>query len=278
MLSTAQIDQFATFGFVVLRGHFAEHAAPLRHEVDAAVRDAYAATYDERVIDGISGHYLPMASRLTPTSASLICDDRRLIETAEDLLGGPIIPECPEGVLYFAEAGWHNDDGIGVRGVKFATYFDHLGPGNGALRLVPGSHHPEQSARLVAYREAQMPISNDAEAADYLESFPGYVADTAPGDVIAFDLHTWHASIGGNDRLAWTIVYLRWPETEAERERTLRSMKDSFEQEFRGFDRERYPIWRDWLADADSHPARAPVIERMRTAGVLDLPDMEIGW
>ena len=27
-------------------------------------------------------------------------------------------------------------------------------------------------------------------------------------------------------------------------------MTDAFEQEFRGFDRHRYPIWRDWLADA----------------------------
>ena len=126
MLSKIQIDQFAGFGFTVLRDHLGERALPLRHEVDAAIRDAYAATYDERVIDGISGHYLPMASQRTPTSASLICDDRRLIDAAEDLLGGPVIPECPEGVLYFAEAGWHNDDGIGVRGVKFATYFDLL--------------------------------------------------------------------------------------------------------------------------------------------------------
>lgn len=42
-----------------------------------------------------------------------------------------------------------------MHGVKFATYFDHLGADNGALRLVPGSHHPEQHARLVAYRRAQ---------------------------------------------------------------------------------------------------------------------------
>ena len=278
MFSTTQIEQFATFGFVVLRGYLAEQTGPLCHEVDVAIRDAYAASYDDRVIDGISGHYLPMASQLTPTSTSLVCDDRRLIDAAEDLLGGPVIPECPEGVLYFAEAGWHNDDGIGVRGVKFATYFDHLGAGNGALRLVPGSQHPEQHARLVAYRQAQMPISTDGEAAAYLASFPGYVADTAPGDVIAFDLHTWHASSGGRDRLAWSIVYQRCPESDTERERTLRSVKDSFEQEFRGFDRERYPIWRDWLADADSHPERESVIERMRSAGVLDLPEMEIGW
>jgi hypothetical protein len=31
------------------------------------------------------------------------------------------LPSVPEGALYFAEAGWHDDDGIGVRGVKFAT-------------------------------------------------------------------------------------------------------------------------------------------------------------
>jgi hypothetical protein len=43
-----------------------------------------------------------MASRLTPVSASLVCDDPRLIGAAEQLLGGPVIPECPEGVLYFS--------------------------------------------------------------------------------------------------------------------------------------------------------------------------------
>jgi hypothetical protein len=62
------------------------------------------------------------------------------------------------------------------------------------------------------------------------------VAATTPGDVIAFDLHTWHASTGGRDRLAWTAVYQRCPETDAERDRTLRSVHDSFDQVFRGFD------------------------------------------
>lgn len=83
MLSFAQIDHFHTFGFVALRDFLAEHTAPLRAEVDASIRDAYADTYDERVIDGISGHYLPMAARLTPTSASLICDDPRFIDAAK---------------------------------------------------------------------------------------------------------------------------------------------------------------------------------------------------
>ncbi len=262
----------------MLRGYLADRVSVLRAEVDAAIRDGYAATYDERVIDGVSGHYLPMASRLTPVSTTLVCDDPRLIDAAEQLLGGPVIPECPEGVLYFFEAGWHTDDGIGVRGVKFAVYFDELTEDAGALRLVPGSHHPEQSARLTAYRDRQLPIRTGAEAAAYQASIPGYIADTSPGDVIAFDLHTWHASTGGRDRLAWTAVYQRCPKTDSERDRTLRSVHDSFEQAFRGFDTGRYPIWRDWLADAGAHPRRAGVIERMRHAGVLDLPGARDGW
>ena len=278
MLTTAQADHFTTFGFAVLRGFLAGRVTALRAETDAAIRDAYAATYDERVIDGISGHYLPMAAPLTPVSASLVCDDPRFIDAAERLLGGPVVPECPEGVLYFAEASWHTDDGIGVRGVKFAVYFDELTAGNGALRLVPGSHQPEQNARLAAYSNRQLPVRTDAEAAAYQASIPGYVAATSPGDVIAFDLHTWHASSGGRDRLAWTAVYQRCPRTSDERDRTLRSVHDSFEQAFRGFDRDRYPLWRDWLDGAAGHPRRAPVIERMRQAGVLDLPGARDGW
>jgi phytanoyl-CoA dioxygenase PhyH len=276
MLTTEHVDHFRTFGFTVLRGYLADRAGALRAEVDAAIRDAYSPTYDERVIDGISGHYLPMASRLTLVSTSLICDDPRLIDAAEQLLGGPVIPECPEGILYFAEAGWHTDDGIGVRGLKFAVYFDELTAGNGALRLVPGSHHPEQNARLAAYHDRHMLIRTNAETAQ--ASIPGYAADTAPGDVIAFDLHVWHASTGGRDRLAWTAVYQRCPETGAECDQTLRSMHDSFEQAFRRFDRTRYPLWRDWLADADAHPRRAIVVERMRNAGILDLPGARDGW
>jgi hypothetical protein len=219
-----------------------------------------------------------MASTLTPLSLSLICDDARLIAAAEQLLGGPVIPECPEGVLYFAEAGWHNDDGIGVRGVKFAAYFDVLSADIGALRFLPGSHHPDYRARLTDYRNDHCRAEAGGDARSHRSGFPGYVVATVPGDVVAFDLHTWHASVGGRDRLAWTVVYQRRPETAAERERTLRSMADGFEQACRGFDRRRYPIWRDWLADLPSHPRRGQVAERLRADGVLDLPGAEIGW
>ncbi len=267
MLSNDQILYFRTFGFVALPGLLgSDRAAALGAEVDAAIRDAYAATYDERVIDGISGHYLPMASALTPVSASLVCDDPMLIDAAGQLLGAGVLPSVPEGVLYFAEAGWHNDDGIGVRGVKFATYFDELDATKGALRFVPCSHREDGQRDLRAYQRAGY------------GDFPGAAVPTRPGDVVAFDLHTFHASFGGRDRLAWTIEYLAAPEDDDAREKTLRWTTDAFEQEYRGFDRERYPVWRDWLANPDNLPRRAAVIERLRAAGVVDLPGAELGW
>ncbi|MDA8281895.1 MAG: phytanoyl-CoA dioxygenase family protein [Actinomycetota bacterium] len=267
MLSPSQIDHFHTFGFVVLPGLLGpDRTETLRQEVDAALHDAYAATYDERVIDGISGHYLPMATMLTPLSTSLVCDDPVLIDAAEQLLAGPALPSIPEGVLYFADAGWHDDDGIGVRGVKFATYFDRLDASNGGLRFVPCSHHLDAQPSLRAYQRAGY------------DQYPASVMETRPGDVIAFDLHTFHSSSGGKDRLAWTITYLAEPTSEEERNRTLRSMADSFEQKFRGFDRDRYPLWRDWLANAGYHARRADVIDRLRAVGVLDLPGADIGW
>ncbi|MHB8504916.1 MAG: phytanoyl-CoA dioxygenase family protein [Acidimicrobiales bacterium] len=264
VLTSAQVDEYRTSGFVVLPGLLGERTAPLRSEVDAALHDAYAATYDERVFDGISGHYLPMASRHTPVSASLVCDDPVVLDAAEQLLGGPALPECPEGILYFGEAGWHNDDGIGVSGVKFATYFEPLHAGNGALRFLPGSQKAEETARLVAARPGP--------------KVAGFAVDTQPGDVVAFDLHTWHASFGGRDRLAWAVIYLRCPETDEQQGRTQRSMTDGFEQACRGFDRDRYPIWRDWLAGAATRPRRTAVAARLRDAGVLGLPGADIGW
>ena len=63
-----------------------------------------------------------------------------------------------------------------------------------------------------------------------------------------------------------------------ERDRTLRYAHDGVEQAFRGFDPDRYPVWRDWLAGAATCPRRAPVIERTRRAGVLDLPGALEGW
>jgi hypothetical protein len=69
MPSDIQVDHYRTFGFVVLPAFLGDATNTLADEVNAAITDAYQATHDRRDTDGISGHYLPMASRYTPLSA-----------------------------------------------------------------------------------------------------------------------------------------------------------------------------------------------------------------
>ena len=141
-----------------------------------------------------------------------------------------------------------------------------LDASNGALRFVPCSQFEEGRPNLRAYQRARY------------DQFPGVIVASSPGDAIAFDLHTFHASSGGRDRLAWTIEYLAVPSDEAARDKTLRWVDGSFEQAFRGFDRERYPAWRDWLENPSGDRRRATVIDRLRAAGVLDRPGWDVGW
>ena len=150
MLTTAQIDHYRTFGFVLLPGLLdIDRTSALRAEAGAALQNAYA-----------------------------------------------------------------------------ATSFDPLDAGNGALRFLPGWHDPELSARLTAYRARRQAAGGVGEVDG--SAWPGHVAASRPADVLAFDLHTWHASVGGRDRLARTIVDQRCPETGEEQERTCRSMAGVF--------------------------------------------------
>ena len=209
MINQQQIDHFRTFGFVLLPGFLGpERTQALQAEVDRAIRDAYAPTYDERVMDGISGHYLPMASRLTPMSTSLVCDDPVLMDAAEALLGAPVLPSLPEGVLYFAEAGWHDDDGIGVTGVKFATYFDVLDASNGALRFVPCSQFEEGRPNLRAYQRAATTSS------------PGSSLPAAPGTPSLSTSTPSTRRPGGGT--AWPGRSSTWPSPQTKRPGTRR--------------------------------------------------------
>lgn len=100
---------------------------------------------------------------------------------------------------------------------------------------------------------------------------PCVVLETTPGDVIAFDLHLFHASAGGDRRLAWTIEYLPWPGVgDPERLRLVRDLVvDTVEFDHEGYDRERWPTWREWAAGARAVGSRQVALERLRLLGVL---------
>ena len=70
-------------------------------------------------------------------------------------------------------------------------------------------------------------------------------------------------------RLTWTIGYLAWPGLgDADRMRLVRDMTNP-EVDHEDYDRDRWPVWREWAAGADSSPSGALAVERLRLLGVI---------
>ncbi len=177
------------------------------------------------------------------------------------LLGHPTVPTAPIATCFTSNAGWHTDQGPRVGGVKFLAHLQRRTVGTGALRVVPGSHDPAFAERVRGF------WSRDPA----LQGFEGWpvpcvVLETEPGDVIAFDVHLYHSSAGGDQRLAWTIEYLPWPGL-GDPERFL--VVDTVDFDHQGYDRQRWPTWREWEAATRSVPSRQVAVERLRLLGVL---------
>ena len=272
-----QIAQFRTFGFVVLRALFSPHeVGALRHEVVAALTDAYGELGVTPIPSGggISGQYLPLSADRAPLSQALIADDPRLFQGAAALLGRPVVPTVPIATCFTSNAAWHTDDGTGIGGVKFLAHLEARSANDGALLLIPGSQQPSFAGSVQDY------LASDPAR----QGFPGWpvpcvAAETQPGDVIAFDVRVFHASVGGQQRLAWSIEYVPWPGLrDPGRLRRLRdTVNDIVDYRHLGYDQERWPIWRDWVAGAAGRRSRQVAVDRLRLLGVLDKVGQERG-
>jgi hypothetical protein len=261
MVTHAQVDFYRTFGFVVLPELIEpETVAALSEEFDRVLPEAFGAHWPEREDDGISGHYLPAMGPRTPVGRELA---ERLLGVAEALLGATALPWDVQEILLFDQAGLHDDFGIQATGVKLVTYLEALRADNGALRLVPGSHHPEFRVRFREWLRANR-VESSEELRNQVDATPCFVAETEPGDVIAFDVHTFHASVYGKDRRQWTATSLKDPQTGEERAAfdEVVANEARWATEPVDYDRALYPLF-----PSDD----ALYVERLRELGVFDV-------
>jgi hypothetical protein len=270
MLTDQQVDHYQTYGFLVLPLYLDEQeTGELAAELDRALRDGYGVHFDDR--DNWWGHSLPMMSRQrTPTSLALVEDDR-FLDAARRLLDAPVLPTYAEGNLLFGEAGFHTDCGTGTPGMKFVAYLEPLTATSGALRLMPGSHHRDFAAAIDAWE-----VGNRAMDAEQLwqqiTGLPCFVAETRPGDVVAFNWHTRHASIGGRDRRQWTISYAQDPQSAEEAERLRDFFGSVVPDGDERYDHDAYPCYdQHWLVADPAHPERAALTDRLRELGLFDM-------
>ena len=267
MFSHQEIAHFQAFGYVVLPGLLSdEETATLSAEVTSALGDAFGAIGREPGDrGGIPGDYLALSADRAPFSQALIADDVRLFQGSTALLGRPTVPTPPIATCFTGESTpWHIDQGPDIGGVKFLIHLEPRTAETGALRVLPGSHDPGFAARMESYWSADPGNQGFAPWPT-----PAVALPTQPGDVIAFDLHLRHSSVGGGRRLAWTIEYLAWPGL-ADPER-MDVVRDLVEDTVDDVDPDRWPTWREWAAGVPMAPvSREVAAERLHLLGVLD--------
>jgi len=102
------------------------------------------------------------------------------------------------------------------------------------------------------------------------------VVATNPGDVIAFDLHLLHCSVGGARRVAWSVECLPWPGLrKPDRCEAVRALvADAVDVDAGRYDTSRWPPWRAWARGASAIASRAIAVQRLRILGVLTEDDL----
>jgi hypothetical protein len=271
MLSHQQILHFRTFGYVALRGLLSQaEAATLREEVTSALADAFGRIGAEPTdLAGMSGQYLPLAVNRAPFSQALIADDPRTFLSSAELLGSATVPSVGIATRFASDSVWHTRLGPDIDGVTFWADLDRRKADTGALRFIPGSHLRDFRRWLGEYSAVEPATSGFGHW-----EWPHVVVDAEPGDVIAFHGHLMNCARGGTPRLSWTIDYLPWPGLgNADHMKVVRDLvlaDVEFDRE--GYDRDRWPAWREWAAGADQVPSRAIALERLELLGVLPRP------
>jgi hypothetical protein len=234
---------FAAFGYVILRSALTPvEVDSLRREADGAIRDATGPWYRRRTPGGgIEGHYVPATCEHTPLSLDLA---RRYAATVEQVTDVAMLFGFAHHTLLFDTAGWHTDTGHDVTSVKVAAYLEPLDAKTGALRVLPCSHTASYD-RLRGLLQGT--VFRDPIFWRYaVEAVPGNALSTVPGDVIIFDEHLWHASVGGSNRLQWSAVYVQDPTTRADDEPAARFLASQFSPDSRlDYDPARYPYYSD---------------------------------
>jgi hypothetical protein len=209
-LTEAELSHFQTFGYVVLRQLLgATEVATIRENVMQTILGIEPGVAAD-VEAGGSCFAIPG----DPLAA--LIEDRRFLVPAQQLMmdgGHPIGVNCQPS-RYVSDTEWHSDTAKQVIGqevlqlVKFIFYCEPVGADTGALRVIPASHLIT-GAKRVEFHEA-------VKAADPM-NVPCEPLPTEPGDVIAFDIRLWHASVGGSvDRRSLSLGYVRSPSSAAE--------------------------------------------------------------
>ncbi|MCZ6677966.1 MAG: phytanoyl-CoA dioxygenase family protein [Candidatus Poribacteria bacterium] len=263
MLTEQQVSDFQTFGFLILRQVLSpDELKTINTEFELRLASTKRYTSPD---DRPAYMSWPNLGPETPFFARLP-EDSRICGVAEQLYGEDAIGLSCNAGSYVNETRWHPDaSDPHIHGLKFVCYLQPLGANNGALRVIPGSH------QRPFHDEVHRNLSRSGHG---IGDVPAYICQTAPGDVVAFDFHLWHASWGGStDRRMVSIIFDKNPHTPEQEKATRKAAFENVRLRARlahdTFDSPGPEYHPHWLANPDRNSKRQHWIDRMRELGYL---------
>lgn len=205
---TEDASQFHAFGYVVIQQCLnPQHVTQLR---EAHTREmASAPAYD---YFGTSG--TRMAKRFLdrdPAFGALI-EHQQVLAMMREIDGTEFL-FTGSGDMWsnFDDTPWHTD---GVPGKEFpsakiAVYLDAMDDTTGALRVIPGSHHPQFCGGL--FRASGVWDNGRPRLRIPPDEVPGAVTiTTSPGDVVLWDNRLWHYAPRRRDGLPRRAIFISY--------------------------------------------------------------------
>jgi len=279
MLTQKQIDQYHTFGCLILRNVLSAYDIDkLNEEFDAKLETTFRA----KANGGKPIHCSwPNLGPGTPFTGSLL-EDPRIYEIPEALFDDEVYGVSTNATSFIEDTPWHPDsDHFHLHGIKVVIYLEPLNGDNGALRVIPGSHvnpyHDElhEIGMLADFGNRPLPSSPYLiECGLEIKDVPSQICSVTPGDIIVFNFRIWHASTGGKfDRRFISNMFIKdpvFPEEEKAVSEVIengnknrnRRAKDTFPNP----GPEYHP---EWLSNPDKNPKRQRNIDWMRLKGYL---------
>lgn len=204
MITENEVIHFKTLGFLQCKQLYStEEIQMLSNSFDAAMKRQRGGTPDPVLRQDENGYSTASQDEIPffdtdPEAFYPLLDDARILDVFGQLMGGDFIMAAHSAVIYGGGTPWHHDTVApeGFFSMRAALYLDSLGPEDGCLTVIPGSHFKE-------FRDALVNTVGNFQHANQLgidaADLPGtYPLVNEPGDVIFMNHKLYHASLNPN--------------------------------------------------------------------------------
>jgi len=204
LLTPEQIHYFDTFGYLKISGLFSEDIDQILSgfeglfgNEDQPVWETKEALHgdEKRVI-------IPGFIEQSPILAPLQ-HDPRVVGIVQSLIGPEYKWASSDGNLFYCESYWHSDmyaAPLQHYHIKLSFYLDDLTGGNGAIRIIPGSHFHKHTFARTLRRDFDAPEKVSETFGVLGKDIPSITVESEPGDLIIWNFRTIHGSYNGGER------------------------------------------------------------------------------